>query len=493
MRRASVDQKSIPHLALCGCGHTRAQHHPDQLRGRCRACAPCQVFTAPTDYQPDPACANRHQVHIAAANLLNAVAAVQRRQGTTRANPAYGWMQNTAGAQQFKPELEAFRSAWHATLLDVRSRPRKTARIGDLIEDASAFVLPQPTPEDVMTRTAGPKEIALQEQRAVEDSASTPATEVTEDLTTDITAAITEYRDTFTDLPPVANEPEPLELGAWYLRYNGDDDGLAHMTVRLSPPFYARAACGLAFRPGNVLVSIDPEPHLHQECQDALARVLAELPNDLDADKTMGMAIEQLAVELAEAPAPPRTPAKGKGKFREVHTGVYLPADHDEADPAPARKRVPKVEAEKVTAEDLAEAAPSKGKRGKVQVARAGKTVTIPDNAEAAPEPKATKKAKAKADAPATPKGPSVPSSERTSDSFAGKTYTATITEIEAAMKDQTPESVKGWSVTVGGREFPPKQVVAVVWGISRTVINTHASAALLRAAGLQPVNLAAK
>lgn len=87
----------------------------------------------------------------AAAALLNKVESVelaQRARGRQRTgpDPVYGWMQNIAGARQFKPELEHFRRLWHAELRRHGTKPRKTARIGDLLEDAaqSGFVWRRP-------------------------------------------------------------------------------------------------------------------------------------------------------------------------------------------------------------------------------------------------------------------------------------------------------------------------------------------------------------
>lgn len=72
----------------------------------------------------------------------------------------------------------------------------------------------------------------------------------------------------------------------------------------------------------------------------------------------------------------------------------------------------------------------------------------------------------------------------RTSSVFRGKTYTATTAEIVKAMHGTAPDPIHAWSVSVGGVAYPPRQVVARMWGIT---IHSYDCMALLRAAGLEP------
>lgn len=72
----------------------------------------------------------------------------------------------------------------------------------------------------------------------------------------------------------------------------------------------------------------------------------------------------------------------------------------------------------------------------------------------------------------------------RTSSVFRGTTYTATAAEIKKAMHGTAPGPVHAWSVSVGGVAYPPRQVVARMWGIN---IHSYDCMALLRAAGLEP------
>ena len=60
--------------------------------------------------------------------------------------------------------------------------------------------------------------------------------------------------------------------------------------------------------------------------------------------------------------------------------------------------------------------------------------------------------------------------------------FDLTTERVEKAMRREVPEPIQAHYVVVGGRRFPPKQVVAVVTGLDRsTFISTQARSVLER------------
>lgn len=56
--------------------------------------------------------------------------------------------------------------------------------------------------------------------------------------------------------------------------------------------------------------------------------------------------------------------------------------------------------------------------------------------------------------------------------------------DIEGALNDVLPEPLDDHFVVVGGRRFPPKQVIALVTGLDRADFNTHQARQVLRRLG---------
>lgn len=60
--------------------------------------------------------------------------------------------------------------------------------------------------------------------------------------------------------------------------------------------------------------------------------------------------------------------------------------------------------------------------------------------------------------------------------------YDLTPTQVESALRGQTPESIQAHYVIVGGRRFPPKQAISAVTGLDRSAfISTQARSILER------------
>lgn len=66
----------------------------------------------------------------------------------------------------------------------------------------------------------------------------------------------------------------------------------------------------------------------------------------------------------------------------------------------------------------------------------------------------------------------------------AGRTFVFEHREIEQAMAEHLPDPVREHYVVVGGRRFPPKQVVAVITGLDRADFTTHQARRILQRAG---------
>jgi hypothetical protein len=225
---------------------------------------------------------------------------------------------------------------------------------------------------------------------------------------------------------------------------------------------YARAACLYVLQPGTE--NSDPEVRCN-ECTAEVQRIAETAPSECDD-------VHAYVVETLKAECPTSKRAAGSAVTPQPKRGKRRRTSENDAHDA--------IVAELGASADQGDAP--------VKLQRTRKTATAPKAEKPAPEPKAPK-------APRAPKDPnhvSVPPSERSSDMFNGVKYTSTVKEIEKTLKGKTPEKVKGWGVEVARAEWPPKQVVELVWGIDRAVINTYGSNALLRAAGLSPVNHAA-
>jgi hypothetical protein len=58
------------------------------------------------------------------------------------------------------------------------------------------------------------------------------------------------------------------------------------------------------------------------------------------------------------------------------------------------------------------------------------------------------------------------------------------MTEVERRLRDELPEPLDDHYVVVGGRRFPPKQVIGLVTGLDRAEFNTHQARNVLRRLG---------
>ena len=66
----------------------------------------------------------------------------------------------------------------------------------------------------------------------------------------------------------------------------------------------------------------------------------------------------------------------------------------------------------------------------------------------------------------------------------AGRTFEIDRRRVEAAVDDVLPEPLREHYVVVGGRRFPPKQVLALVTGLDRADFTTHQARRILQRAG---------
>lgn len=57
---------------------------------------------------------------------------------------------------------------------------------------------------------------------------------------------------------------------------------------------------------------------------------------------------------------------------------------------------------------------------------------------------------------------------------IAGRRFTLRSDEVERRLVDLLPDPLEDHYVVVGGRRFPPKQVISVVTGLDRADFNTH-------------------
>lgn len=67
---------------------------------------------------------------------------------------------------------------------------------------------------------------------------------------------------------------------------------------------------------------------------------------------------------------------------------------------------------------------------------------------------------------------------------MAGTDFEFDPIEIERLLGSVEPEAIKEHFVVVGGRRYPPKQVLAVVTGLDRADFTTHQARAILRGLG---------
>lgn len=66
----------------------------------------------------------------------------------------------------------------------------------------------------------------------------------------------------------------------------------------------------------------------------------------------------------------------------------------------------------------------------------------------------------------------------------AGLAFDLTANSVEQAVAGVDPEPIREHYVTVGGRRYPPKQVLAEVTGLDRADFTTHQARAVLRRLG---------
>ncbi len=66
----------------------------------------------------------------------------------------------------------------------------------------------------------------------------------------------------------------------------------------------------------------------------------------------------------------------------------------------------------------------------------------------------------------------------------AGMDFNLRPADVEASLVGADPEPIKEHYVVVGGRRFPPKQVLAVVTNIDRADFTTHQARSVLRRLG---------
>jgi predicted small metal-binding protein len=67
---------------------------------------------------------------------------------------------------------------------------------------------------------------------------------------------------------------------------------------------------------------------------------------------------------------------------------------------------------------------------------------------------------------------------------ISGQRYTLDSTRIEAVLADELPEPIRDHFVIVGGRRFPPKQVLRAVTGLDRADFTTHQARRVLTRLG---------
>lgn len=67
---------------------------------------------------------------------------------------------------------------------------------------------------------------------------------------------------------------------------------------------------------------------------------------------------------------------------------------------------------------------------------------------------------------------------------IAGAAFTLDRATVEERMRDVLPDPVKDHFAVVGGRRFPPKQVVSRVTGLDRADFTTHQARRILRRLG---------
>ncbi len=65
-----------------------------------------------------------------------------------------------------------------------------------------------------------------------------------------------------------------------------------------------------------------------------------------------------------------------------------------------------------------------------------------------------------------------------------GKRITLSPAQVESAVKDELPEPIHEHYVIVGGRRFPPKQVLTRVTGLDRADFTTHQARRILKRLG---------
>jgi hypothetical protein len=68
---------------------------------------------------------------------------------------------------------------------------------------------------------------------------------------------------------------------------------------------------------------------------------------------------------------------------------------------------------------------------------------------------------------------------------IAGREFDLSLGAVESMAADLEPEPIRDHYVVVGGRRYPPKQVLAAATGLDRADFTTHQARAVLRRLGL--------
>lgn len=71
---------------------------------------------------------------------------------------------------------------------------------------------------------------------------------------------------------------------------------------------------------------------------------------------------------------------------------------------------------------------------------------------------------------------------------IAGHRFDVTRAEVEEAAASVEPEPIDVWYAVVGGRRYPPKQVVEAVTGLDRADFNSHQARSMLTKLGFTVV-----
>jgi hypothetical protein len=67
---------------------------------------------------------------------------------------------------------------------------------------------------------------------------------------------------------------------------------------------------------------------------------------------------------------------------------------------------------------------------------------------------------------------------------IADREFVLDARDVERRLRDEMPEPIGEHYVVIGGRRFPPKQVVSVVTGVDRADFNTHQARRILARLG---------